>query len=1628
MLIPYAKKTTMTLLHHVIKNKALFYICLLLFLKPFCISSQAQSQAWNAGSFKFTRDNVTPEDMTGAANVTFSGSPVTSSPVISVAGFSFRFGLSSYSDLYISPYGFLKLGSPIVSNNPENDSTVIVALCNGTYWDASYKLAGSAPNRRLVIEYNGVMQPSGEPTSFQIWLYEKTGKIQFVYAHLSGYYGYSNFWSYKIFCSTSILNQKNIAAAKVNANNAYPTTNYSAVPVSFDSIYTNTRFTFEPDTAKPAIPSLLNFTNIQPGCLAVNLTEGSGNESVIMLEKADSGTNYRLEKLYYTTSPAGNTTYNYSQTLLQPYWNYNYRTYVTNGFLNSDTLYSSVQTLMPQINGIKTVPGDYPSITALLQDAPCKHLGPNLVIELQNNYSFNSETLPLTFSPGMQNRFIQTIVIRPAANATINWTDSLPGALFYVDSVKHVFLDGRAGGTGNTRNFTIFQKNPYASAIQYTNAADSGGINYCNIIKKNGTNLTYAIVVVPLSYAYNYSKKDINAFSITNNFISADSATVSDLVYINPADTLKARDFIISGNQFSRFRRSAVHFENGGENLQIKNNLFFQPELFRPEVYLPYTNASCLTLINTEKVFVDNNFFGGESPVWGTGKFKVYLSGSDFSFINYQNNSLTKKAFITNNKFGNIEGTGYGYASSAPRLIYAYKGDVVIDHNQFGTADSTNSITNQAYFWGIDLWFGYKTVRNNFFSGIQGSYLTSGYSNHSYFITSTFTDSCAFLNNDIGGSNDPAANSSTDIIHGIYLSSTEKNITIKNNLIRGISSRNVSVIGISGANSISNPNLSKLEIDSNSIHHIQAAANVTGIAMNIDSKATNRISYNNIYALKTTGTAAGAYGPTGNLYGIIYSIYNYGLPPVEFTGEVQIFGNKIHSFESLRSLPNSIYSYYGITATSPVTKIYNNEIRFGIDSKGQFIDSVTSLNGIVIAPVDYQTLLSDKHYIEHNTLYFGGKGLMGSAIAVGYSYNYVSPKNSVTITNNILNIDRIPLAGSSITASTYQGIESIQAYSAKNIWYSTGIPTTATLLQTYKQTCHCDSSSFVGDPKFINATGDSSNYDLHLGPLSLADSAGTPSVLNIQSDIDNINRNAYSPVDIGCYASNPCGTGIFPSITITNPLTDTIQLCAGANITLKSTVSGGSFSNLQWQRNLIDSVGANTDSLVVSTAGNYRLIGKTVCGTVASRMVYVVGNSLLPSVSITTATTTICSGNTATFTATTINGGSSLSYQWLVNDINTGTNSSSFTTAMLTSDAQVKVVISLISCNATVTATSNIITITVNALPIVNAGSDVAICGGTNTQLNGSGGITYSWFPTTGLSNPTVANPIASPANNIAYILTVSNSNNCFAKDTVIVTVIQQSQSPTVNISTANNNICSGSPVTFTATSINGGNNPAYQWQVNAAGVGTNSSTYTSSNLSNGDQVIVTITSNSNCVTIPTAISNIITMAVDQLAIPVITLSGRVYTITNPDVTVVYSWQMFNNNIWTDILPNANDITYTATTSGDYRVKAEKGACTIYSAAVFTNLLNGPSGNNPYGIYLYPNPGHTTIILDSVSLSQRWQTASVIDGMGSQVLPTIDIRNQSRISININMLTSGIYFLKLKREDGESSTIKFIKQ
>jgi gliding motility-associated-like protein len=71
----------------------------------------------------------------------------------------------------------------------------------------------------------------------------------------------------------------------------------------------------------------------------------------------------------------------------------------------------------------------------------------------------------------------------------------------------------------------------------------------------------------------------------------------------------------------------------------------------------------------------------------------------------------------------------------------------------------------------------------------------------------------------------------------------------------------------------------------------------------------------------------------------------------------------------------------------------------------------------------------------------------------------------------------------------------------------------------------------------------------------------------------------------------------------------------------------------------------------------------------------------------------------------------------------------------------------------------------------LNGFEDVVICPGGEYQLELSGGETYSWSPVEGLSNPNIANPIASPAETTTYIVEVTDECNVPFMDTITVFV-----------------------------------------------------------------------------------------------------------------------------------------------------------------------------------------------------------------------------------------------------------------
>src|SRR5262249_21450493 len=141
----------------------------------------------------------------------------------------------------------------------------------------------------------------------------------------------------------------------------------------------------------------------------------------------------------------------------------------------------------------------------------------------------------------------------------------------------------------------------------------------------------------------------------------------------------------------------------------------------------------------------------------------------------------------------------------------------------------------------------------------------------------------------------------------------------------------------------------------------------------------------------------------------------------------------------------------------------------------------------------------------------------------------------------------------------------------------------------------------------------------------------------------------------------------------------------------------------------------------------------------------------------------------------------------------------------------------------------------------------------------------------------------------------VTYCENTFPVTSNAVTVQFGNTMPAISISATDTTICSGDNVMFTATPQNAGTDPSYQWQLNGNNIGTNTSTFTSSGLSDGDHVNCIITSDPafTCGLSLTAESDTISMIVSAALAPSITVTPSANDIC-PKTPVTFTANLTN--------------------------------------------------------------------------------------------------------------------------------------
>ncbi len=262
-------------------------------------------------------------------------------------------------------------------------------------------------------------------------------------------------------------------------------------------------------------------------------------------------------------------------------------------------------------------------------------------------------------------------------------------------------------------------------------------------------------------------------------------------------------------------------------------------------------------------------------------------------------------------------------------------------------------------------------------------------------------------------------------------------------------------------------------------------------------------------------------------------------------------------------------------------------------------------------------------------------------------------------------------------------------------------------------------------------------------------------------------------------STNSCGTDsaqVIVTLTTTPAVNITasgpVVFCQGDSVILTANGSG----TFLW------STGATTNSIVVTSTGNYVVTLTNSCGTATSSQQVTVNPASTINISA-SGPTTFCQGQSVTLTAS---GGTA--YNW-----STGATTPSITVIA----TGVYAVTASTSCGQQ-TATQSV---TVLSPPVASISGTLSFCQGSSTVLTASGSGTFLW--STGATT-------ASISVNTASTFTVTVTNQCGTSTATTTTTV--SPLPTATLSASGpTTFCQGGSVTFTASGAS-----SYMWSTGA--------------------------------------------------------------------------------------------------------------------------------------------------------------------------------------------------------------------
>lgn len=349
--------------------------------------------------------------------------------------------------------------------------------------------------------------------------------------------------------------------------------------------------------------------------------------------------------------------------------------------------------------------------------------------------------------------------------------------------------------------------------------------------------------------------------------------------------------------------------------------------------------------------------------------------------------------------------------------------------------------------------------------------------------------------------------------------------------------------------------------------------------------------------------------------------------------------------------------------------------------------------------------------------------------------------------------------------------------------------------------------------------------------------------------------------------------------------------------------------------------------------------------------------------------------------------------------------------------------------------TTSVVVLPKPAKPMAGA-TNSPLCARQDLQLTASTvtGASYTWYGpsayTANTQNPVRANVQMGDAGTYYVYATV---NGCVSDtDSVAVTV---NTDPFVNIfPTPGASICQGKQAIFTAVPTNGGTSPSFAWLVNGIATGGTGTTYSTTALNNGDAVSCAMTSTGTCATPFIDTSNAITMTVQPVLTPTVSMTADKMPPWNGGLTVTftatpthgganpeYQWKRNGQDItgatgatWGVIVNALNDNEdICVVLKSSYECAVPDTAMSNCITTAFTGLGGIVHDKN---IKIYPNPVSGILHIEGV---EAGSTIELIDVLGRSAKQLLTAQGTSPSApfkggtVDVSSLVPGVYVLRV---------------